>query len=301
MDRTDITADLAARLVATQFPQWADLPVTPVALNGWDNTTFRLGDELSVRLPSGKGYAPQVEKEHRWLPELARQLPLPIPAPVARGEADDLFPWPWSIYRWIDGEPISLIDVADRSEFAADLVAFLAALQAIDLADTPGFGEHSQFRGGPIDSWDELMQECMATVAGDIDVRAVTDAWNAALNRPYESRPVWVHGDVTPSNLLAREGKLSAVIDFGCMATGDPACDLVMAWTFFDDESKSLFQNGLPHDEATLARARGWALWKAVLTLAYADDRAEAEDTARRFGWRYGPHEVIDRILAEQP
>lgn len=301
MDRSEITVELAAKLVAAQFPEWADLPVTPVPLNGWDNTTFRLGDTLSIRLPSGAGYAAQVEKEHRWLPRLARQLPLPIPEPVALGRADDLFPWPWSVYRWIEGQPASLCDIADRSAFATDLVGFLTALHSIDTTDGPGFGKHSQFRGGPIDSWDDLMRESIVAAAGDIDTHAVTDAWEATLAKPNDAPPVWVHGDVTPSNLLALDGRLSAVIDFGCSATGDPACDLVMAWTFFDGESRSIFRNGLPLDDATWTRARGWALWKAVLTLAYADDPAEAEDTARRFGWRFGPHDVIERVLADQP
>ena len=150
MQKADITANVAARLVAEQFPQWADLPVVPVALDGWDNTTFRLGDELSVRLPSADAYVPQVGKEHRWLPVLARKLPLRIPEPVAIGQPSGEFPRPWSIYRWIDGEPASVDRVVDVGAFAADLGGFLAALYAIDASDGPMAGPHNFFRGGPV-------------------------------------------------------------------------------------------------------------------------------------------------------
>jgi aminoglycoside phosphotransferase (APT) family kinase protein len=149
MDRDEITAQVAARLVAGQFPQWAGLPVVPVGLNRWDNTTFRLGGELSVRLPSGEDYVPQVSKEHRWLPVLAGRLPLPIPEPVALGRPAAGFPRPWSVYRWIEGEPACLGRVADLAAFAADLAGFLAALYGIDADGGPPPGRHSAFRGGP--------------------------------------------------------------------------------------------------------------------------------------------------------
>ncbi len=137
MNRDEITAEVAARLVAGQFPQWAELPVVPVGLNGWDNTTFRLGGQLSVRLPSGEDYVPQVSKEHRWLPVLAGQLPLPIPEPVALGRPAAGFPWPWSVYRWIEGEPACAGQIANLAAFAADLAGFLAALHGIDASGGP--------------------------------------------------------------------------------------------------------------------------------------------------------------------
>ncbi|MDQ3656808.1 MAG: phosphotransferase, partial [Chloroflexota bacterium] len=135
--RDDIDTALVGRLVATQFPQWAHLPVRPVAVSGWDNRTFHLGNEMSVRLPSAEGYATQVEKEHRWLPRLAPHLPLPIPIPLALGTPTDEYPWPWSIYRWLDGEPVSTARIVDLNQFAADLAQFLATLQAIDPTDGP--------------------------------------------------------------------------------------------------------------------------------------------------------------------
>jgi aminoglycoside phosphotransferase (APT) family kinase protein len=137
-----------SRLVAAQFPQWAHLPVMPVELDGWDNTTFRLGEDLSVRLPRADGYVPQVNKEHRWLPTLAPQLPLPIPAPLAKGVPALGFPRPWSVYRWLSGEHATVERVGDLEAFATDLGEFLAALYAIDPAGGPAAGEHSFWRGG---------------------------------------------------------------------------------------------------------------------------------------------------------
>jgi aminoglycoside phosphotransferase (APT) family kinase protein len=150
MDKAAITPALVSRLVASQFPQWSHLPVLPVALDGWDNTTFRLGEDLSVRLPSADGYVAQVEKEHRWLPVLAPQLPLPIPEPLAKGAPGHGFQRPWSVYRWLAGEHATVERVPELDRFAADLAGFLAALYAIEPAGGPAAGEHSFFRGGPL-------------------------------------------------------------------------------------------------------------------------------------------------------
>lgn len=300
MNRDEITAAVAARLVAGQFPQWAGLPVTPVALNGWDNTTFRLGDELSIRLPSADWYAAQVAKEHHWLPVLAPRLPVPIPRPVAMGRPSDDFPRPWSVYRWIAGEPASVGKIADLARFASSVAEFVAALHAIDGGDGPPAGAHSFNRGGPLSLWDEETRQLIGRTADDIDVGAVSEVWDAALASTWERAPVWVHGDVTASNLLVADGKLHAVIDFGCSAVGDPACDLVMAWTFFTGASAAAFRRGLELDEATWARGRGWALWKALLILAEEKDgRGDALDAARRFGWRYGPRQIVDLVIAD--
>lgn len=300
MDRPEITAEVATRLVAEQFPQWADLPVVPVVHNGWDNTTFRLGEELSVRLPSGDGYAAQVEKEHRWLPVLAPQLPLPIPQPVGQGRPGSGYPWPWSIYRWIDGQPANLARIADMTRFAGEVARFLAALYAIDASGGPAAGQHSASRGGPLTRWDEWTRESIELLVADIDARAVTEVWETALASTWEFAPVWVHGDVIGSNLLVADGELCAVIDFGCSAVGDPACDLAAEWMFFDGENGEAFRRGLPLDAATWARGRGWALWKALITLAgEKEDDGHAEATTRRMGWRHTPREVVDLVLAD--
>jgi aminoglycoside phosphotransferase (APT) family kinase protein len=300
MRKADITPDVAARLIATQFPQWADLPVMRVALDGWDNTTFRLGDELSVRLPSGDGYVAQIEKEHRWLPILAPQLPLPIPEPVAIGEPTAEFPRPWSIYRWIDGDHATVDRIGDLRRFAAELARFLAALYAVDAKSGPAPGPHSFFRGGPIATYDDEAREAIHLLASDIDALAATEVWDAAIATAWTRSPVWVHGDVVASNLLVAGGDLHAVIDFGCAAVGDPACDLVMAWNYFAGESKDVFCTALPFDGATWARARGWALWKALRTLVHeTDGSAEVGSAARRVGWRISAREIVDVVLAD--
>jgi aminoglycoside phosphotransferase (APT) family kinase protein len=303
VEKRDITPEVAARLVATQFPHWADLPVVPVAADGWDNTTFRLGDELSIRRPSGDGYVGQVEKEHQWLPILAARLPVRIPEPVAMGQPDDRFPRPWSIYRWIDGEPASDDLIADRNTLAADLARFLTALQAIDASDGPPAGAHSFFRGGPLAVYDAETRVAIERAADVIDSAAAIAVWEKALYSTWDRPPVWVHGDVAPSNLLVdanpvNAGVLRAVIDFGCIAVGDPACDLVMAWTFFDDESRSVFRDALTLDEATWDRGRGWALCKAVISHVAACRAGLDPDTVpSRAGWRVSALEVVESVL----
>ncbi|HMQ31807.1 MAG TPA: aminoglycoside phosphotransferase family protein [Chloroflexaceae bacterium] len=226
-----ITPALVAQLLAEQFPHWADLPITPAVPQGWDNRTFRLGDELSVRLPSAQGYTPQVEKEHRWLPYLAPRLPLPIPVPLAQGAPGAGYPWPWSVYRWLAGRAAQPGHIADLSAFAADLAVFLNALQQIDPAGGPPPGPHSFFRGAPLDVYDDETRRAISAVCDLIDADAATRLWEAGLATPFHRPPVWFHGDVAANNLLVREGRLSAVIDFGCCGVGDPACDLVIAWT----------------------------------------------------------------------
>ena len=300
MEKRDITAEVVAELVASQFPHWADLPVVPVALDGWDNTTFRLGDELCVRLPSADRYVPQVEKEHRWLPILSRQLPLQVPEPVAIGAPGSRFPRPWSVYRWIEGDPAGEVRIIDGTRFASDLALFVAALQRIDAGDGPAPGMHNFWRGGPLDTYDDESRESIHVLADEIDREAVTEAWEVALDTSWNRLPVWVHGDVAPSNLLVADGELRAVIDFGCAAVGDPACDVVIAWTYFDGESREAFRRSLSLDGATWARGRGWALWKALSTLAHEKRGGpNANRAARRFGWRSGAREIIDVILAD--
>jgi aminoglycoside phosphotransferase (APT) family kinase protein len=288
-------------LLAAQFPHWAHLPVVPVELDGWDNTTFRLGTELAVRLPSADVYVAQVEKEHRWLPILAPQLPLPIPEPVAKGAPGCGFPRPWSVYRWLPGEPATVDRVADVDQLAADLADFLTALYAIDPSAGPPAGEHSFFRGAALTTYDRDTRAAIAALDGEIDTDAATKVWQAALAAPWHRTPVWLHGDMTASNLLVVGGRLSAVIDFGCSAIGDPACDTTIAWTFLHSESRDTFRNRLRLDDATWERGHGWALWKALITLADAlsADGGEGEVAARRFGWRLTARHVIEEIIAD--
>jgi aminoglycoside phosphotransferase (APT) family kinase protein len=274
VEKADITVDVVVALLREQLPQWAHLPVRPVDVDGNDNTSFRLGDELLVRLPSHERYVLGVEKEHRWLPVLAEQLPLPIPRPVAKGEpSDGVFPRIWSVYRWLDGETAGRQPPADRVAFAIDVAEFLDALYRIDATGGPAAGEQSFWRGAPLIRYDRQTRKAIADLGDAIDTPAATSVWDAALDAPFAAAPVWVHGDVAQNNLLVRDGRLSAVIDFGTSAVGDPACDTVLAWTFLDGESREAFRQRLPVDHDTWVRGRGWAIWKALITLAWNPDR----------------------------
>lgn len=291
MDRDQIDAALAARLVAQQFPRWADLPVVPVEVSGWDNRTFRLGDTMTVRLPSAEGYVASVEKEQTWLPRLAPQLPLPIPVPVGAGVPSDEYPWPWSIRVWIDGRPALRERVADPVAFARDLTGFLRALQGITPADGPPAGLHSFYRGASLTHYDTETREAIAALGDRIDGRVATAVWEAALAARWTGRPVWFHGDVAWGNLLVDDsGRLSAVIDFGTSGVGDPASDLVITWTYFRGESRGTFRDGMAADAAMWARARGWALWKALITFDRTPSGPSVEPR---------PADVIDEVLAE--
>ena len=267
-DRMDIDIALVRRLVAAQFPQWAHLPIWPAELDGWDNHTFHLGADMSVRLPSAERYAQQVEKEHRWLPKLAPLLPLPIPAPLALGTPAYGYPWPWSVYRWFEGEIATVERVADRKQFATTLAQFLTDLQRIDPTGGPPPGPHNFYRGGPLSIYDSETRSAIAAQADEIDAGAATEVWETALRATWRGSPVWLHGDVSAGNLLVKMGELCAVIDFGCSGVGDPACDLAIAWTFLSGESREAFRSALLLDGGTWARGRGWVLWKALITLA---------------------------------
>jgi len=290
-NKVDINVSLVSRLVAAQFPQWADLPVTPAAPQGWDNRTFRLGAHMTVRLPSGAAYALQVEKEHRWLPKLAPHLPLPIPVPLAKGAPTDDYPWRWSVYRWLEGETATAERIADLRQFATALARFLTALQRIDPAGGPPPGRHNFFRGGPLSVYDAETREALAALEGKIDTDATSAVWEAALSASWHGSPVWFHGDVAAGNLLVRDGRLGAVIDFGTSGVGDPSCDLAIAWTLFGGESRDAFRATLELDDATWARGRGWTLWKGLITLAeHIDTNPSEAEIARR---------VIDEVLAD--
>lgn len=290
-DEVDINVSLVGQLLAAQYPQWAALPVKPVEFDGWDNRTFRLGEDMTVRLPSAEAYSLQVEKEHCWLPTLAPLLPLPIPVPLAMGVPAEGYPWHWSVYRWLEGENATIDFVADLHQFSTTLAQFLTALQRIDPTGGPPPGRHNFFRGGPLAIYDHETRRAIAFLDGKIDTDAVTAVWEAALAATWCGTPVWIHGDVAAGNLLVKRGRLSGVIDFGCSGVGDPACDLTIAWTLFSGKSREAFCTALPVDSATWARGRGWALWKGLITLAeHINTNPLKAGEARR---------VVDEVLAD--
>ncbi|MEV7193384.1 aminoglycoside phosphotransferase family protein [Streptomyces sp. NPDC093510] len=260
-------ADLVRRLLAEQFPQWAELPVASVPLPGMDNATFRLGDDMSVRLPRYPRWIGQVEREQRWLPWLAPQLPLTISTPIAAGRPGQGYPFPWSVYRWLDGEAATTDGLADPVRTARELAVFVGALQRIDATGGPAPDLSNAFRGERMgtecDSLaaDSLVRAKIAKLDGIVDTDAVTAVWEAALAAPaWDRDPVWLHGDLATGNLLAVDGHLSAVIDFGTLAVGDPACDLIPTWMFLPAEARDTFRTAVGLDDATWARARGLAL-----------------------------------------
>ena len=254
-------------MVRERFPAWADLPVRAVVPGGHDNRTFRLGDALAVRLPSAIRYVPAVEREQRWLPALASVLPLPIPAPVALGRPAAGFPWPWSVNRWIAGETALAAPPVDAARFARDLAAFLAALRAAGTTGAPAAGAHNFFRGGDLAVYRAEAEAAIGALPDAEEARWATRLLRRALATRWERPPVWVHGDVATGNLLVDADRLSAVIDFGGCAVGDPACDLVIAWVTFDAPTAAVFRGATDLDEDTWTRAAGWALWKALITL----------------------------------
>lgn len=251
------------RLIAAQFRHWAGRPIWPMSSAGWDNWTFHLGEEFLVRLPSGAEYAQAVEKEHRWLPILAPQLPLPIPVPEVKGEPGEGYPYRWSVYRWQPGEPVRRDNVADLTDFPLTLADFLVALRQVDPTGGPGPGVHNWFRGGSLKTFEPIMEGGIATLSDRLPVDIIHDIWQSALDAIWDGHAVGFHGDVASGNLLLRDGRLASVIDFGTCGVGDPACDLAIAWTVLTGPSREAFRERMAVDDATWARGRGWALWKA--------------------------------------
>lgn len=264
-----IDTRLVRRLVATQFPQWADLSLTPVDAAGWDNCVYRLGTELAVRLPRRALGAAHLQRERRWLPVLAPRLPLPVPVPLAEGVPAEGYPWPWTVCRWLAGKSAAVQPVGDLGQAAVVLARFVTALQLIDPAGGPG----SEFRGGPLAGQNRAVQAAAEAMHDSFDPAAVVAAWGTALAAPRWAGPaVWMHGDLHPANLLVHDGQVSAVIDFGLVAVGDPACDLMVAWTFLTTVARRRFRSALAVSDSTWTRARGWALEFGIRCAAHADN-----------------------------
>ena len=280
-DTPSIDVALVTRLVARQFPQWAHLSIAPVSNSGWDNRTFHLGTEMSVRLPSSQPYARAVEIEQRWLPVLAPGLPLAIPRPLAQGRPGEGYPWPWSVYQWLDGDVATREGVADLPAFVETLATFLAALQRLDTAGGPT----RTMRGGSLDMWAAQAEAARLQLARDgrIDGDAAAEIWSAAMDAPFEAAPVWFHGDIARGNLLVKDGRLIAVIDFGGLGVGDPACDVAIAWTFLDAASRRLFRERVDVSDAVWRRGRGWALWKAMIVEAGLIETNAIEAASSRY------------------
>ncbi len=264
-DEVTVDAALVHRLLEDQLPQWSRLPLRRVPSAGTDNWLLRLGTDKVVRLPRHPGAVGDVAKEQRWLPYLAPRLPVTIPTPLREGTPGRGYPWPWSVYAWLEGEH----PAAGDDRLAEDLAAFVLALQAIPAPDdAPG-----SYRGGSLADRDADVREFLPRCAGLVDVDRATQAWEEILRLPEPPpRRAWFHGDLKPDNLLVREGRLAAVLDFGGLAAGDPAVEQIVAWTLFDAGPRETFRRALDSDEDSWARGRGWALSIAVVALGYYRD-----------------------------
>jgi aminoglycoside phosphotransferase (APT) family kinase protein len=246
---------------------------------------------MTVRLPTAAGYVPGVDKENHWLPRLAPSLPVAIPTIVAKGASGEGYPFPWSIRGWIEGETAAHERIEDMTQFAISVAEFILALQRCDATGGPLAGEHSWYRGASPAHYDTETRRYLTELKGRVDTDRAAAVWDAALAAEWHGAPVWFHGDIAPGNLLVADGKLVAVIDFGTSGVGDPACDLVIAWGMFHGDSREAYRHTIGQDDGTWARARGWALWKALLVLAGSID-SDQEQAA-------GSRRVIDEVLAD--
>src|SRR3954465_3439928 len=255
-DEIETDAALGRHLLASQHPQWAGLPIARVNSAGTDNAVYRVGDDLAVRLPRIHWAVDHVAKEQKWLPFLAPRLPLAIPLPVANGDPDERFPYPWTIVRWLAGEMATLERLDDPVQAALDLAEFVHALQAVEPAGGP---EHR--RGFPVRLQEFDVRRGVAALRAELDGDAVVAAWNRVLKAPdHTGPPVWFHGDLAYLNLLARDGALSGVIDWGTCGVGDPAIDSLVAWSLFPPDARDAYRTALDIDDATWRRGQGWVL-----------------------------------------
>jgi aminoglycoside phosphotransferase (APT) family kinase protein len=265
-DEVAVTASVVRALVDEQFPEWAGLPLERVTAFGTDHRLFRLGAELLVRMPVYAGSSGQALSDAAWLPRLAPYLPVTVPAPLAVGEPDENYPFPWSVVPWLSGEPVSDVDI-DPLRLAEELAAFVMALRSVDPAGGPP--KTGESRGATLDpAWDVERQ--IDELGELVDGRAARRVWRAALEAgPWRGTPHWLHGDLLEGNLLVHDGRLSGVIDWGGLGVGDPAPDVAPAWTLFDGTTRERYRELLAVDDATWARARAWVMLPALTGLTY--------------------------------
>jgi aminoglycoside phosphotransferase (APT) family kinase protein len=275
----DVGLDLVRRLLASQHPDLAELPLELMA-NGWDNVMCRLGTDLLVRLPRREMGGRLVRHEQRWLPVLAPRLPLPVPAPVRIGLPADGYPWSWSIVPSLPGQVAGITPPADPASAATTLGAFLRALHTPAPEDAPV----NPVRGVPLSARGDAVASNMTILGDRIDRETVQARWDEALRVPaWDGPPLWLHGDLHPANILVHDGRISGVIDFGDITSGDPATDLAVAWSLIAAEHRETFwaAYGPQADEATRRRAKGWALAFSLVYLAYSADNPLLEQMGR--------------------
>ena len=287
------TVDLARKLIAQQFSEYVHLPIINVEKQGHDNRTYRLGNDLLIRMPTEESYALKVPKEQQLLPQLAKYLSVSIPAPIAMGRPSLDYPYPFSIYTWLPGKSVNLLVLTEQEQLqlALDLAGFLLELQSITRVAGPQPGQHNWWRGDHVSVYDCGAREQIAELAEIINATAALDLWERACATRWHHDPMWIHGDLAIGNILIDDGKLFAVIDFGGAAVGDPACDLTIAWTYFSDEAREVFMQKMNLDGDTWLRAGAWALWKATFELCQIADKNSAEAVLQK--------QIVDRTIGQ--
>ena len=290
-NRIAVELPLVNDLMKDQFPELSDLPISRLSSTGTENAVYRLGESALIRLPTTEGAAKQVDKEQLWLPRFAAaDLPLAIPTLIAAGVPSDEYPHRWSVYKWLKGKPATTERITDIRHAAELLGQFVAAFQTIDATDGPAPGEHNFFRGVSLAERDEATQEALRRLHADgFDTTAASKVWDEVAAAPaWDGSPVWIHGDLADSNMLAKKRRkknghreLSAVIDFGGMAIGDPACDLLVGWDVVAGAREIFFETIRP-DDHTLQRGRGWAVSTAAISLVRFPDQPAITTCALR-------------------
>ncbi|KJV55570.1 phosphotransferase enzyme family protein [Orientia chuto str. Dubai] len=286
-----LSPDLARKLIAKQFPEYASLPIVDVEKQGHDNRTYRLGKHMLIRMPTAANYALKVPKEQELLPQIAKRLSVSIPAPIKMGKTSADYPFPFSIYKWLSGKSINLLKltVQEKEQLAFDLAKFLKELQAITDVNGPEPGQHNWWRGDHVSVYNKGVREQIVDLAEIIDESKALALWDKASATKWNKKPVWIHGDFAVGNILMEDGKLSAVIDFGGAAVGDPACDLVIAWTYLSGKTRESFISEMDLDQDTWLRARAWALWKATFELCQITDKRSHEAEVQK--------RIIDEVI----
>ncbi|WFE54983.1 aminoglycoside phosphotransferase family protein [Micromonospora sp. WMMD1155] len=269
-DQVDVAVDVVAALVAEQFPRWRGLPLRPLASTGTVNALFRLGTEIVLRFPLRPSADPAVraelEREQEHARMLATRLPVAVPEPLGLGGPGGGYPGPWTVYRWIAGEPIHPGRIDDLDGFARDLAGVVTALRTID---TDGWVWYGSGRGGPLATQDAGVRMALSVSGALTDTARLTQVWDRCRDVPRHDTDGWIHADLMPGNLLVRDGRLAAVIDLETVTVGDPAVDLMPAWNLFDAGSRETYRRALDVDDATWERGRGWALGQAINALPY--------------------------------
>lgn len=273
---------LVVELLRDQAPAFSTLPLNLVA-EGWDNYVFRIGESHCLRLPRRAVAVPLLQHEAEWLPQLASRFHVPVPSPIVVGRPSGAFPWPWTLSRWLLGQPMNVPSPDSVAGVVGDLAEFLAALHTV----APPNALRNQFRGGSLQPRNASTLERVHAWAHQFDPDRARTVWEQALGAaPWKGSPVWLHGDLHPGNLLQERGRLSGVIDFGDITSGDPATDLMVAWYLFDQEGRDQFRRiadtpERPIDDETWARAKGWALTHAYAILHASSDEAHMQKMAK--------------------